>query len=293
MPRTFFAAALMCFGVANLSFGAPPAKALLKLHTEEAASYGMFLDEAHTQPLDFQPTPIFSWTNIARDEGQFGHLFVWTRDGRPEVLGTIFSTPPMEPKGSRRRLVIHEFHTLSTAKLWPVTPKSSRYQFQPKTGIVLSPLADAPAVSESPAARLTQMRQIARSFSAESVSQQGERWELRVLPQPAMRYQPARGDVRDGGLFLFVTSAGTDPEVVLVIEARRTTAGGYQWHTAALRFSDRDLVVRDAMHVVFSSLDDPRLKISIENQYTLLRNLDQTYMCYRARDIDELPDETP
>ena len=49
----------------------------------------------------------------------------------------------------------------------------------------------------------------------------------------------------DGALFAFVTSAGTDPEALLVIEARKTGhADGPVWQYATTRFTDLQLWVR-------------------------------------------------
>jgi hypothetical protein len=50
---------------------------------------------------------------------------------------------------------------------------------------------------------------------------QERRWELRLLPHPLYRYESTDPDVVDGALFAFVTSAGTDPEALLAIEARK------------------------------------------------------------------------
>ncbi len=271
-------------------WSAPPPKALLKLHTEEAAAYEMYLDEAHKDRLELQPTPVFSWTNILRVQGQTGHLFVWTKAGRPEILGTIFSTKTEEPN-SRTRMVVHEFHTLATTQIWPVTPMSSRYQWTPQAGIAFAPVMDAPEVAEAATVRLIQMRSIARTFTGEARDAKNQRWELRLLPQPALRYEPKRPDVRDGALFLYVTSEGTDPEALLLVEARRGPDNDWRWHWAIARLTDRNLVVSDARQVVWSSFDDPQRQVQIEHAYTYLHNADNTYTCYRARDLAELPDE--
>lgn len=289
MLRLRIVLVLIASGVRS-GWSAPPAKALLQLHTEEAAAYEMYLDEAHQQRLELQTTPVFTWTNILRVQGQYGHLFVWTRDGRPEVIGTIFSTRTDEPN-SQTRMVVHEFHTLATTKISPVTPKSSRYQWKPQAGIKFAPVNDAPEVAEAATVRLIQMRSIARTFTGESRDAKNQRWELRLLPQPALRYEPKRPNVRDGALFLYVTSEGTDPEAVLLVEARRGADNNWRWHWAIARFTDRNLVVSDARQVVWSSFDDPQRQVQIEHSYTYLHNADNTYTCYRARDLPELPDE--
>lgn len=288
-----WAMAVLISGILIRSVAAEPgAAALLDLHTREAESYRMFLDKEQTRPLELRTKPIFSWTNQASQKQQHGHLFVWTAEGRPEAIGTIFSIAADQPG---RRALIHEFHTLSPRRLYPVTPANSRYKWAPEAGIVLSPCEEAPAPAEAASARLTQMRQLARRFSAESRNGEGQVWELRLLPTPLLQYQPEKGPIRQGALFAMVSSAGTDPEAILLIElkAMPDVGGGSPWQAAALRFSDRDLIVRYNDKPLWSSLDDPQRKVEIKNDYTLLETPDKTYTCYRARTIDELPDEKP
>ena len=74
--------------------------------------------------------------------------------------------------------------------------------------------------ADSAAQRLAQMRTLGRDFSASTHDDQDRRWELRVLSQPLYRYESTDPDVVDGAIFAFVTSAGTDPEALLVIEER-------------------------------------------------------------------------
>ncbi len=79
-------------------------------------------------------------------------------------------------------------------------------------------------------------------------------WELRLLTQPLYRYKSTDPDVLDGALFAFVTSAGTDPEALLVLEARKTGATNAPvWHYAVARFTDLNLWVRHKGKEVFSA----------------------------------------
>ncbi len=267
----------------------PPTAELLKLHVSEAQSYRIYLDEQKSEELKLQPKPIFTWTNLVGEHTQLGHLFVWVRGDRPEVIGTMFSTQASNP---RQRTVIHEFHTLSTRQVFPVSPQTNLYDWKPERGITLGACDGAPAVAESASARLTQMRSIARSFSAESRSDDNKKWDLRLLTTPLLHYKPMSADVLEGALFAMVSSAGTDPEIILLIEARHPMADNqsWTWQVAALRFSDKDLIVRRNDQTVWSSLDDRQHKADIKNNYTLIETPDKTYTCYRSRLISELPD---
>ena len=264
----------------------PDIAALAELHTKEAASYAISLDEGQQQPLELQQEPVFKWQNLLHDKGQLGAVYVWTREGRPELLGTIFSQHE-----NQQRVVVHEFHTLSERVLAVRPPKGLYREWKPKGSFPIQPLANATAVSENAQQRLLQLRNLAREFSA--VTHGGnERTEMRLAPRPLVRYQPTRNDVLDGALFAFLSSAaGTDPEVVLMIEARRAdskTKDG-TWHAGIARFTDRDLVVTRNNVELFSSVADNRLKAKVEDNYRWTHNPDDTYDVFRAKQLPEFP----
>jgi hypothetical protein len=287
--------AVVLVGIAtapSLLLAEPPAAELLKLHTQDARAYRIFRDEKQKEELELNVKPIFNWTNVVGEHAQFGHLFVWTYAGRPEAIGTIFSTRTLDP---RRRKLIHEFHTLSTGKLYPITPENSAYRWTPERGIAPVACEEAPRVADSPSQRLLQIRNVARSFAAASRSREGQTWELRLLPTPLLRYEAPAAGVLDGALLAMVSSAGTDPEVLLLIEARHPREDGtsWMWHAAAVRFSDKDLTVRRNDRLLWSSLEDDNYRADINADYTRIQTRDKTYMCYQARLIDELPDGEP
>jgi hypothetical protein len=79
-------------------------------------------------------------------------------------------------------------------------------------------------------------------------------WELRLLPQPLYRYESADPDILDGAVFAFVTSAGTDPEALLVLEARKPSGKDLPvWHYAVSRFTDTELRVKHKDKEVFTA----------------------------------------
>jgi hypothetical protein len=80
-----------------------------------------------------------------------------------------------------------------------------------------------------------------------------KRWELRLLTTPLYRYPIAKTGVLDGALFALVSNAGTDPEVLLVIEAKEE-GGKTRFEYACGRFSDWELHVRRKDKEVFSSV---------------------------------------
>jgi hypothetical protein len=258
----------------------PGAKAmsqrLLELHTSDAATYSICRDAARTQKLELRREPVYRWTNPTRVGGQVGEVFVWTYRGRPEVVGSIFS----HPTGDGQRVMCHELHSLSMAVL--VVDRSASEQWVPQAaGVELKPVDGAPVPPGNAPQRLAQMRTLAREFNGRSLSDAGQAWELRLLPQPLYRYESTDPDVLDGALFTLVSSAGTDPEIILVLEARKTSSGP-QWVYGAARFSDMNLWLKHKGQEVWSSIR------SEENTFN--HDAKHRFRFYQDRTIPEIGD---
>jgi hypothetical protein len=182
-----------------------------------------------------QLPPVFRWTQPVRG-GDDGALFVWLDRGRLAAVGTILAWPQKDGL----RVVQHEFHSFATTPIKAIW--RGRSVWSPTTGVARTPVPEAPEPVESAAQRLRQMKAIAADFSGNSVDSEGGRWELRLLSNPLYRYVLEDHDeVLDGALFSL--TQGTDPEVLLVIEAVRA-GGGHEWQYCCGRFSDYRLTVR-------------------------------------------------
>jgi hypothetical protein len=222
---------------------------LLKLHRGDALEYTMYRDASRSEQLEFREEPVYVWTNPVRSS-QDGAVFIWTSRGRAEAIATIFSSA-----GGGKRGIAHEFHSLSLSTLATTRRGEHQHLWEPKApGIALAPIEGAPAPAATAAQRLGQMRSLAREFTASTRDAKNNRWGLRLLSQPLFRYESTDPDVPDGALFAFVTSAGTDPEAILVIEERQPRGGGTPvWHRAVARFTDMHLSVMHKGEEVFSA----------------------------------------
>ena len=248
---------------------------LQKLYQDEAKRWEMWIGPDQKRKAEIVAEPVFRWQNLSRANGQSGAMFVWVDGGRPVVIGGVFSNP----EGSRR-VVMHEFHALGPERLFPVF-RDSESKWLPGAGVSLLPLPDSPKVEESFGKRTLQLRAISRDCTAHSTDNQKQRWELRLLPKPLYRYDKPQGDVIDGALLAFVSDAGTDPEVILILEARRDDSAGTAWHYRTVRLSIADLYVDHKGQRVWTSLrDDPNGAFG---------NKDNTYGLVRDRLIDEEP----
>ncbi len=218
------------------------AKKMLPIYVRDATEYSLAVESSPNvkKELEFKKEPVFEWSNPTREGLQQGVVFLWLRDGRPAALGSIFSQVHNKPVG---REIIHELHALDSEKLLVTRAKGSLNEWKPEAGLARKELTGAPAPAATPAARLLQLRRLAQEFSGHTVDLEKKRWELRLLPAPLYRYPTAKTGVIDGALFTLVSTAGTDPEVLLLIEAQEVD-GKSHWEYACGRFSDRDLHVQ-------------------------------------------------
>lgn len=166
----------------------------------------------------------------------FGSVFLWLdSDHRPAVIGTIGS---LLINGKDEGF--SELHLLASSEIEPVLIEGK----QPKRWAPIplpetEPIVGAAPVSAAVPSRLSQMRMLARTYSVQMTDPQNRPAELRLLPQPLYRYGDPTVN-RDGAIFAFVWTEGTDPELLLRIESRLVDAKP-TWCMQPLRFTWRKL----------------------------------------------------
>lgn len=207
------------------------------LYQEQAQLVEVERGSDSQQQLKFVPEPVLHWSNPIRPGETNGSVFVWTSEGQVELVGTVFSY--LVPGNETQRVIVHSFHSLSLQPLQGGFDGKPAWSF-PVAGIDPKPIPAGPSPSRTGTTRLIQMRQLAREFAA-AVNLAGESQELRLLPQPLYRNQASSVDVLDGALFAFVL--GTDPELMLLIEARQS-GDDLLWHYSTARFSDLTITLR-------------------------------------------------
>ncbi len=196
-----------------------PAEIRLEYMKSSSNDYDFRLSPDFKAKLTALPDPLLRFTNPVSGL-QDGGFFVWTsEDGRPMVGAQIFLTSD--------DLWIHEFQSLS-----PVPFRATRdgeAVWEPnRAGVEVKPVPDAPEPAETPVRRLVQMRQIAARFSASDNFEGRENSdELRLMAKPLLRFGKEDSNTLDGALF--VHAHGTDPELMIVVEAL-TSAEGHRWH---------------------------------------------------------------
>src|SRR5262249_51518819 len=124
-------------------------------------------------------------------------------------------------------------------------------RWAPAKGVEFREIPDAPAPATGEAERLRQMRDLAKRFSArEFYDITSQAYTLRLVPHPIDRYADAASGVVDGAIFAFAN--GTNPEVLLLIEARRRGDGAPSWSYAAAPLSRAQSTLRLGKQDVWS-----------------------------------------
>ncbi len=224
----------------------PAQSAWSELIRRSAAQYKMFRKTADRTPLVLQAKPILRWANNTRLT-EDGFTYLWIGQGRPEAVACIYSWGPDR--------IRHNFQLLSRGPL-EAERDGRRVWYPAQPGVEFRAVPDAATPADSPAARLRQMKAMAEDFAATGAPgffNQAE-LHLRLFPREVYRYESQDRRILDGALFAFVD--GTDPEVLLLLEAVRSGAG-FQWQYALARRTESGLTVRYRDKPVWSVPNSP------------------------------------
>src|SRR4051794_6904411 len=251
----------------------PPAKpdtqeaAKLSEEIEQSVRWYDVLPEDGAAPLT--PVPVIRWRNVARGQEGEAMMVVWPHNGRPVAMASIYPW-----NGS----MTHEFDSLSRdSKV--IARDQGRVIWSPASaGVEFKEVPNAPKPAKSPAERLRQMKAIAAGFKATMTGWSGDnsdREELRLLPRPLYRYDLAEAKapeppLTDGGLFAYVQ--GTDPEVVLVLEAVGP-GDRADWQYALVRATSGGLEVKLGDRVVWTARKQPPNRVPTLPHFSMRRPL--------------------
>lgn len=235
----------LCFVIASVA-AAPDAKAQVSQATRPGEDDApddrkaidraikdlkVYLDNGKTKTT-LKPHTVLRWPNPVRGCID-GATAIWTLDGRPQLVYCIWTDDRQQlglaagPLSSNRPVA-----ELNGRTIWPP-------QREEKLLTEFRDLPDAPQPARTSRQRLLQMKRLAKRFEAK-VADSSDAEAYRLLPTPIYRYEiPTdrskkksvnESTVLDGSVFAFVH--GTDPETLLLLEARSTEMG-YRWQYAA------------------------------------------------------------
>ena len=220
-------------------------------------------EEGHRAPATIGLEPLHRWTDPTR-EFSGGALWAWRSSGRPVAIYGI------ELYGQSWA---HEFVSLTTA---PVRADNGSVRWVPsEAGVEFHEVPDAPAPVPDEAGRPRQIRDLARRFSAREFWA-GRSYALRLLPHPIDRYADSPSGLLDGAIFTYAN--GTNPELLLLIEARRQGNNPPKWSYAAARLTRAELYLTLGQRDVWTApiLDKDLILNPKETYYTRLTSRRQT-----------------
>jgi hypothetical protein len=155
--------------------------------------------------------PLLFYTDPTRDDDS-GFLWAWGDKGRPLAVAEMFQ------KTTNRFVWDIHIGNTSGGKL-RAGRRGAPWWLENDSDIAFNDLPAAPSVGGEPALRQRQMKLLAQNFTAYTMFRDGVRTDLRRLDRPLHSYRDEEAGILEGGLFAFAN--GTNPEMLLFIEARQ------------------------------------------------------------------------
>lgn len=202
---------------------------------EQAARHVLVPAAESQERLTFVAEPVLRYTSPSGPTSDAA-IFVWLMGGRPQIVGSFSIRRPGDE-------VVRELASFGSVPL--ECRIDGRAVWSPSgVGGDAHKLADAPLPAESKAQRLTQMRNLARRFSGRRYNwRETDVLELRLMATPLYRFEASEQGILDGAIFTF--AKGTDPEVLLLLEAVAGAASSESsWQYTLARMSSQKQVMR-------------------------------------------------
>jgi hypothetical protein len=207
-------------------------KRLLRNARQHVGRLTMRIADEPNDEMTVVERPLLAYGEPARGNSH-GTLWAFGDHGRPAAFMELFQASDKETIW---------FQSLIRTGNQPLLLKSpDGMSWAPPRGpIARLSLENAPQPAAGGAARLRQLKSLARRFAAHEIWDPGDsRYELRLLVQPVHRYDDAESGIQDGAAFVF--AHGTNPELILLLEALGDSAERARWHYTAFPSSSAEL----------------------------------------------------
>ena len=179
----------------------------------------------------FSMEPLLRFTDPTR-RLQDATLWKLGEKGRPKAILVL-------EKYSYHRYPSYELTVTSNAP--PKSVSTDAFHWRPdRETIEWKTLKSPTPPSTRKLSRGSQMKQIAREFSV-SEKFEGQTYQLRMLPKPLLRYEDEKADLVDGSIFVF--SHGTNPELLLLVEAHQSKDDKLTWKAGFARLGGAEFDV--------------------------------------------------
>jgi hypothetical protein len=178
--------------------------------------------------------PLLRFSDETRADDQ-GSLWAWGDKGRPVALFEIFQ------KATTRHVWTTGICNTSGGKL-RASRTGAPWWLENDSDIAFKEVPAAPLVAADTALRQRQMKLLAQKFSAHEIyNPNNTRYDLRRLDRPLRSYRDEDAGIVEGGLFAFAN--GTNPEILLFVEARQGMPKGSKptWQFGVGRSANAEL----------------------------------------------------
>jgi len=191
--------------------------------------------EAKEPAIELVPNPVFRYSDEERLIPD-ATLWVWTRDARPVALQKVEGNN----YGGGKAWTIC-FASLAEELIDVRWPSGRRYVAQ-KPGVTFSPFPRAEAPAATTRSRTAQIKALKDRFTARlNIDGEGNNGaETRTMAKPIFEYADPRSKLPLGAIF-GMTSTGTNPDLLLLIEARTDGDGNFRWEYAHARMTSAAL----------------------------------------------------
>ena len=224
--------------VAGVSDEVADTERLSKLIEDAVDDYQLYADLNSSDELIARP--VLRWRNAARGQDGEAMMVIWLKHGLPLAMASIY------PWAGDMK---HEFDLLSRRPGLIAKAEEQLIWSPSSAGVEFRKIPGAKAPAATPAARLREMKLLAERFEGTMTGWNAaatDRETLRLLPRPLYRYEIMRNEDDkvtpvDGALFAF--AMGTDPEIVLLLEATGTGESA-TWEYACVRATSGGLEMR-------------------------------------------------
>ena len=178
---------------------------------------------------DMVEQPVFRYSDVQRRIPD-ATLWVWTRDSRP----VAFQKVEVNAYGKQWTIC---FASLSEDLLkveWPPRPVRRNYE-STAPGVVFEPIPDADPPANDARLRTLQLKRLTQRFEGR-IGVGASDAVIRVIPRPIFEYRDAATELPVGAIF-GLTATGTNPDLLLLIEARKNADGELRWEYAYARLT--------------------------------------------------------
>ena len=178
--------------------------------------------------------PLLTYGDSAR-ANKNGTLWAFGASGRPLAFLELYQDNAANPRW------VHAVTLTGSSLVTMKTPVAAAWS-PAETQIAPAAIPQAQAPLDREQRRTRQLKELARRFTAhEFWDPDNSRFELRLLEQPVHRYKDTDAGIQDGAAF--VVAHGTNPEVILLIEALGETLDSARWHYSLARLGSAELHV--------------------------------------------------